>query len=236
MNEGGERLLPELAGLPIELSTQQRGQLDCVLARLEADEHAPTAVRERAAATLVHLADSLAAAGLEALQSAQMIADLGSGAGFPGIALAVALPAAEVSLIEAQRRKCEFLTSLSAEARIGNATVVCTRVEDWREGLERHDAVLARALAPQPVVLEYAAPLLRIGGALVDWRGKRAPEEEEAAQRAAAMLGMWRSEVRRTAPFEGATDHHLHVFVKREHTPERFPRRAGMARKRPLAA
>jgi 16S rRNA (guanine527-N7)-methyltransferase len=94
--------------------------------------------------------------------------------------------------------------------------------------------VVARALAAQAVVLEYAAPLLRVGGVLVDWRGKRAPDEERAGGRAAEILGMHREEIRRVAPLEGATEHHLHVFSKITETPERFPRRAGMARKRPL--
>ncbi len=109
------------------------------------------------------------------------------------------------------------------------------RAEEWGEGVARNDLVLARALAPQPVVLEYAAPLLRLGGTLVDWRGKReSPEEEEAAGRAAALLGLRRTEMRRVVPFEGARDHHLHVFGKVAETPARFPRRAGVARKRPL--
>jgi len=95
---------------------------------------------------------------------------------------------------------------------------------------------VARALAPQTVVLEYAAPLLRNGGALVDWRGRRSAEAEAQADRAATVLGLRRQEIRRVAPFEGATDHHLHVFTKVHETPPRFPRRAGIARKRPLGA
>jgi 16S rRNA (guanine527-N7)-methyltransferase len=113
---------------------------------------------------------------------------------------------------------------------------VCSRAEEWREGVSRCDVVTARALAPQPVVLEYAAPLLRMGGTLVDWRGRRDEAAEEAAQRAAALLGLSRAEIRRVIPFEGASDHHLHVFVKTGETPARFPRRAGIARKRPLGA
>jgi 16S rRNA (guanine527-N7)-methyltransferase len=84
------------------------------------------------------------------------------------------------------------------------------------------------------VVLEYAAPLLRLGGRLVDWRGRRAVAEEEAAMLAARELGLRREEVRRVQPFPASRDHHLHVFVKVAQTPTRFPRRAGMAHKRPL--
>ncbi len=183
-----------------------------------------------------HIADSLAALELDALSGARRIADLGSGAGFPGLALAVALPDAEVSLIESQTRKCEFLERLCTAAGVENARVVCTRAEEWGAGIGTNDAVLARALAPQAVVLEYAAPLLRVGGALVDWRGRRDQAAEREADRAAALLGLARDEVRRVIPFEGASDHHLHVFTKVRETPSRFPRRAGIARKRPLGS
>jgi 16S rRNA (guanine527-N7)-methyltransferase len=217
-----------------ELTAGQERQLGAVLRTLAADEHAPTAIREPEQAAQIHLADSLMALELDAVRAAARIADLGSGAGFPGLALAVALPAAEVSLIESQRRRCEFLERVCAAAEIENARAVWTRAEEWEEGIARNDVVVARALAPQPVVLEYAAPLLRTGGALVDWRGRRAREQEDAAERAAASLGLRRAEVRRVVPFDGATDRHLHVFVKLYETPPRFPRRAGIARKRPL--
>ncbi len=219
-----------------ELTAAQQRQLAAVLAMLEADEHAPTSIRAPEQAARTHVADSLAALELDAVRAARRIADLGSGAGFPGLALAVALPAAQVSLVESQRRRCEFLERVCAAAEIENARVVCSRVEDWREGVARCDVVTARALAPQPVVLEYAAPLLRMGGTLVDWRGRRDEAAERAGERAAALLGLSRVEIRRVIPFEGASDHHLHVFVKTGETPARFPRRAGIARKRPLGA
>ena len=209
-------------------------QLGVILRELQSDEHAPTTVRDAEWATDVHLADSLSALGIEAVSAARQIADIGSGAGFPGLALAVALPGAEVNLVESQRRKCEFLERVCLAAGVENARVVPARAEEWGEGISRNDVVVARALAVQPVVLEYAAPLLKLGGTLVDWRGKRVPGEEDAADRAAAVLGLRRTALRKVVPFEGARDHHLHVFAKAVQTPARFPRRAGVARKRPL--
>ena len=217
-----------------DLSPAQLAQLEAVLGVLGRDEHAPTAVREAEQAASIHIADSLAALELDAIRGVGALADLGAGAGFPGLALAVALPAAGVSLVESQRRRCEFLERVCAEAEIENVRVVCARAEEWREGFSRNDVVLARALAAQPVVLEYAAPLLVLGGSLVDWRGKRVQAEEDAAGRAAEVLGLELQEIRRVEPFEGATDRHLHVFLKVRETPARFPRRAGIARKRPL--
>ncbi|HWJ49368.1 MAG TPA: 16S rRNA (guanine(527)-N(7))-methyltransferase RsmG [Solirubrobacteraceae bacterium] len=226
----------QLGGLTAryELSALQVSQLEEILRTLEADEHAPTAVRSATQALDIHLADSLVALELDQIATATTIADIGAGAGFPGLPLAVALPAARVALVESQRRKCDFLMGIASTAGVENTTVVCARAEDWREGLESNDTVVARALAPQPVVLEYAAPLLRPGGSLVDWRGRRDADEEGAALRAAEILGLELAEIRRVEPFEGATDRHVHVFSKVAATPERFPRRAGMARKRPL--
>lgn len=218
------------------LDARQISQLEEILRTLEADEHAPTTVRTMEQALDIHVADSLVALEVEQITGARQIADLGAGAGFPGLALAVALPSATVELVESQRRKCDFLARICVAAKVENATVVCARAEDWRDGLENNDVVVARALAAQPVVLEYAAPLLRVGGALVEWRGRRDGGEEDAALRAAETLGLQRLEIRRVEPFAGATDRHLHVFAKVSATPERFPRRPGMARKRPLGS
>jgi 16S rRNA (guanine527-N7)-methyltransferase len=182
----------------------------------------------------VHVADSLEALEIDAVRAASQIADIGSGAGFPGMALAVALPGAEVSLVESNARKCEFLERASRAAEVKNAHVICARVEQWRDGLERNDVVVARALAAQPVVLEYAAPLLRLGGTLVDWRGQRNAAEEGDAACAAQQLGLRLVEIRHTEPYQGARHHHLHVYEKAAQTPPRFPRRVGVARKRPL--
>jgi 16S rRNA (guanine527-N7)-methyltransferase len=218
------------------LNARQQEQLGGVLEALASDEHAPTSVRSPQRAVNAHLADSLAALELDALGAAATIADVGAGAGFPGLALAVALPGSEVRLLDSHGGRCAFMERVIAGAGVWNAQVVCARAEDWHEGQGRHDAVLARAVAAQPVVLEYAAPLLRLGGTLVDWRGRRAADEEDAALRAADELGLRRTEVHAVAPFEGATDHHLHLYLKVRDTPERYPRRAGMARKRPLGS
>ncbi len=225
--------LAALAG-SYRLSEHQREQLGGLLDALAREQRAPTAVRSPERAVNVHLADSLAALELALVRDAHTIVDVGTGAGFPGLALAVALPGTGLRLLESQARKCEFLRGVIAGVGIENARVVCTRAERWREGEGEHDVAVARAVAAQPVVLEYAAPLLRLGGTLVDWRGRRAGDEEEAALRAAGELGLRRTEVRAVAPFEGATDHHLHLYLKVGDTPARFPRRPGMARKRPL--
>jgi 16S rRNA (guanine527-N7)-methyltransferase len=216
------------------LSGHQLDQLAQILRTLALDELAPTSVREPTQAVDVHLADSLVALELEVVRGGGRIADIGAGAGFPGLPLAVALPGSQVRLVESQARKCAFVERVEGAAGIENAEAVCARVEEWPEGIGAHDVVLARAVAPQQIVLEYAAPLLRLGGALVDWRGRRDPGEERSALEAGSILGLELKSLRWVEPYEAARDHHLHVWVKTRETPDRFPRRVGMARKKPL--
>jgi 16S rRNA (guanine527-N7)-methyltransferase len=216
------------------LKPAQERQLQAVLSKLAEAETAPTTVREPEQALRVHLADSLVALELESVRSARQIADLGAGAGFPGLPLAIALPQSKVWLVESQSRKCAFIEDVSRLAEVSNAQACCVRAEEWQEGMGRHDLVLARALAPAAVVLEYAAPLLRLGGALVEWRGQRDDDAEAAAAMAASKLGMELLQIQRMDPYADAREHHLHEYRKVVATPPRFPRRAGIARKRPL--
>lgn len=217
------------------LDERQGRRLTAILDRLASDETAPTSAKAQEEALDVHLADSLSGLELAEVREAPKIVDVGAGAGFPGLPLAVALPASQMTLVDSQARKCAFMEGVVEGADVANASVVCARVEEWPEGIGAYDAVLARALAPPAVVLEYAAPLLKLGGALIDWRGRRHEVEEEAALAAAAELGLERLAIHRAVPFPDAHSRHLHVYRKARETPDRFPRRAGMARKRPLA-
>jgi 16S rRNA (guanine527-N7)-methyltransferase len=216
------------------LTDAQQGQLARLLELIAGDGLAPTAVRAPEVAVERHVADSLAGLEIPQLAEARAIADLGSGAGLPGLVLAAALPGASVALVESQARKCAFIQGAAEAMGLKNAEVVCARAEEWSDGLGGRDVVVARALAAQPVVLEYAAPLLRVGGSVVDWRGRRNPAEEVRAAHAASELGLERERVHRVAPAPGADEHHLHVFRKTHPTPSRFPRRPGVATRRPL--
>jgi 16S rRNA (guanine527-N7)-methyltransferase len=130
---------------------------------------------------------------------------------------------------------------LARAAHIENARAVVARAEEWARvapllggGREAYDVVTARAVAPLAVLAEYAAPLLADGGVLVAWKGRRDGEEERAGAAAAERLGLSVEEVRHVVPFEGAEERHLHVMRKVAPTPAEFPRRVGVARKRPL--
>jgi 16S rRNA (guanine527-N7)-methyltransferase len=216
------------------LSATETNQLTRFGSILVADEHAPTTVREPGRVRDDHLADALVALELPVVRDARALADLGAGAGVPGIPLAIALPEARVFLVEGHGRKCDFMRAAAAQLDLANVEVVHGRAETWTSGLGSMDVVTARALAPLDVVAEYAAPLLRIGGALVSWRGQRDPDDEAAGCRAAAILGLSVEDPLRVEPYAGALNRHLHVMVKMTATPDRFPRRDGVARKRPL--
>lgn len=216
------------------LAAHAQRQLDCLLGALTEDPRAPTTVRQRARAIDDHLADSLVALELAQVRQAGTIADLGSGAGLPGLPLAVALGDAAVSVVESASRKCAFLTQTVQSCGLSNVVVVNARAEDLGRTGQRFDVVTVRALAALAVVAEYAAPLLRIGGTLVAWRGQRDAEGERAAERAALELGLRVGEIRRVTPYAGAVARHLHLMSKVSITPARFPRRPGMAVKRPL--
>jgi 16S rRNA (guanine527-N7)-methyltransferase len=207
-----------------------------LLEALAAEPDPPTTVREPADALEQHVADSLSGLEVAELRSAESIADIGAGAGFPGLVLAIALPAARVDLVESAQRKCEVIERLAAAASAQNARAVGARAEDWAagEGREAYAAVTARALAPLPVLAEYAAPLLRAGGVLVAWKGARDEEEERAGAAAAEQLGLEPGAVLAVRPFPGAHSRHLYLYPKVSETPERFPRRPGVAAKRPL--
>ena len=191
-------------------------------------------MRDPQAAADVHVADSLSGLELEAVRGARAIADVGSGAGLPGLVLAAALPEARVWLVESASRKCAFLERAIGAMGIHNAEVVCERAEAWAAGRDACDLVTARAVAPLAVLVEYAAPLLRAGGALVAWKGRPEADEEAAGERAAEVAGLGPREVARVRPFPGVRDRTLYLYVKVRPTPDHLPRRPGMARKRPL--
>lgn len=211
-------------------------RLEALVAALLREPDPHTTIADPAAIEDLHLADSLAVLDLPAVRDSASIADVGAGAGFPGLPLAIALPAARVDLLESARRKCAVIERLAEAAGADNARAVPARAEEWAlgEGAEKYDVATARAVAALPVLVEYAAPLLREGGVLVAWKGARSPEEEAAGERAAALLGLDPVEVRRVSPFVAARERHLHVYRKVKPTPERVPRRPGMAAKRPL--
>jgi 16S rRNA (guanine527-N7)-methyltransferase len=185
-----------------------------------------TAHGELEAARREHVLDALAAAPF--VESGPVV-DVGSGGGSPGIPLAIARPDLEFVLLEARRRKCAFLESATTE--LPNARVLCARAEDHARGAGRdaYATALARALAPPPVAAEWCLPLVALGGLLILYTGE--PAVEEVAAVADRLGGSSPTAV----PVTGSERRHLVLVRKTAPTPPEFPRRPGLARKRPLA-
>ncbi|MGN6258821.1 MAG: 16S rRNA (guanine(527)-N(7))-methyltransferase RsmG [Solirubrobacterales bacterium] len=217
-----------------ELDAPAREKLEAVLALL-AEERASVSSVVDQRAWQVHVIDSLTGLEVPELRPARRIADVGAGAGFPGLALALALPAAEVDLIESVGRKCEFMRRAIEAAEIPNATVLNTRSEDWAasEGREAYDAVTARAVGRLSTLAELASPLLKPNGVLVAWKGKRDAEEERQLANASADLAMTPEEILDVGNRAGSEHRHLHVIRKTGPTPPNLPRKPGIAKKRP---
>jgi 16S rRNA (guanine527-N7)-methyltransferase len=217
------------------LSPAARRSMETVLELLAAERASVSSVTDPAQAWKVHVDDSLSGLEVADLAAARTIADVGSGAGFPGLPLAVALPGARVEMIESVGRKCDFIRLAIERAGIANATVSNARSEELAAGAgrESYAAVTARAVGRLSTLAELASPLLAEGGVLVAWKGKRDPDEEAELGRAAAALAMEPGPVLAVGPYAGSRHRHLHVFHKRGPTPEDLPRRPGMAKKRP---
>ncbi len=183
----------------------------------------------------VHVADSLTGLEVPELREAKKIADIGAGAGFPGLVLAVALPGAQVDLIESIGRKCEFMRRAIETAGIANASVRNTRSEDLAaaEGRGAYDAITARAVGRLSTLAELASPLLKPNGVLVAWKGKRDEDEERQLENAAEALAMRPEAVLDVGARAGSQHRHLHVIRKSGPTPPNLPRKPGIAKKRP---
>jgi 16S rRNA (guanine527-N7)-methyltransferase len=170
------------------------------------------------------------------VRDAGRVADLGSGGGFPGLVLAIALPEAHVALVESVGRKAAFLAGATERLGLANVEVIGARAEAWPAGLGAQDVVTGRALAALPVLVEYAAPLLAVGGQLVAWKGRIEDPEAADGAAAAAALGMSEPVAVPVEPFRGSDERCLYLSSKVSPTPPGYPRRPGMARKRPFRA
>lgn len=220
-----------------ELPPDAAGPLAALVEALAREVDPPTTIREPTAVVERHLADAFEGLRVPGLASAARIADLGAGAGFPGLPLAVALPGARVDLVESQRRKCAVIERLADAAGLENARALPLRAEDLAsgEGRAAYGAVTARAVAPLAVLVEYGAPLLTLGGVLVAWKGEPDEGEVTDGDEVAELVGLQPERPLAADPFPGAR-RTLYVYSKVKDTPEFLPRRAGMAVKRPLSA
>ena len=183
-----------------------------------------------------HLDDAFGLAAIQRPQAGEHWADLGSGAGLPGLPLAVAHPATTFTLIDAQRRRLDWVAATAAELHLTNVEVVHARLEDYGRGPAREsfDVATARALGALPVVAELGLPLLRIAGQLLIPRGQPGTDELEQAAAACKQLGGRIDGVipNPTSPIDQVG--FVVIMAKIAATSPRFPRRSGVPARTPL--
>lgn len=232
-------------GIADRLTLRGAGQLADLVDLVATDGHAPTTVREPDEIWQVHIADSLS--GVSAVADAlgagiegNRIADIGAGAGFPGLVLAIALPEVHVTLVESVGKKCLFMDRVIEQLQIDNARTFNGRAEELAAarppagGREAFNVVTARALSSLPSLLELSSPLLADGGTLVAWRGARDQAEEADSVSTGGKTAMVAVDVEPVTPYPGSKNRHIHRWRKQGETPSGLPRRPGQAQKRPL--
>ena len=197
--------------------------------------------KERGLIITDHILDSLSCLTLKGVRWEGRLVDVGTGGGLPGIPLAIACPEMHVTLLETTSKKVRFLETVLEKLELGNVELLEARVEEvggdrkWRDSF---DLSVIRAVASLPVVIEYCAPLIRTGGLLVAMKGNLQEEELATGRLAAPQLHMRLKGLHQVeyCPSLEAKARVLAVFEKTSHTPRAFPRRMGLAKRRPLGA
>jgi len=184
-----------------------------------------------------HFTDSLTVLRTELIPERSRIIDVGTGAGFPGMVLAMARGDLEVTLLDAQQKRLNFLEAVGRETGMTNITLMHGRAEDAardRKHREQYDIALARAVAPLNILGEYLLPFVRIGGCALCWKGPALQDEAEAGRRAAHLLG-GRLEMPVRYTVAGRDWEHLILPIRKVHrTPGIYPRKAGTPKTKPL--
>ncbi len=183
-----------------------------------------------------HLNDALGLAAIRRPEPEERWADLGSGAGLPGLPLAAAYRATSFTLVDAQRRRLDWVAATAAKLELPNVAVIHTRLEDYGRGPARQsfDVATARALGPLPVVAELGLPLLKVGGQLLIPRGRPGDDELEQAATACAQLG---GRIDGVIPNPASSIDRVGfvvIMAKIAATSPRFPRRSGVPARTPL--
>jgi 16S rRNA (guanine527-N7)-methyltransferase len=196
-----------------------------------------TAITDPEAIEMRHFLDSLSVVLAVPLAPGQRVIDVGTGAGFPGLPLRLIAPQIELTLLESTAKKTHFLQHIVDLLKVDNVRIVNARAEDSGQEpthRERHDVVLARAVAQMPALSEYLLPLCKVGGRCVALKGENAAAETQQAENALTILGGRLEKILPVELPQVTETHHLVVIEKVAATPPQYPRRPGMPTKRPL--
>lgn len=197
-----------------------------------------TAVRDRDEALQKHIADSLSCDFMEEYEASENVIDIGTGAGFPGVPLAIVSPDKKFTLVDSLNKRLRIIDELTGELGIKNVTTVHGRAEDVgksKEHREKYDICVSRAVASLDVLCEWCLPLVKKGGYFVAYKGENVSRETEDAASAIKLLGGKIVEIRKVQTEEESISGHVLVMIKKvKNTPSKYPRQAGQARKNPL--
>lgn len=165
-------------------------------------------------------------------QGVKEILDVGSGAGFPGIVWAIAMPNAKLTLIDATKKKCDFLNEVVTALNLKNVRILNLRAEDYKQK-EKYDLVTARAVSSLPILLEITAPFCKVNGYVLALKGKNGRNELEESLNARKMLKLEVVTIQEEKLFDDDTRINF-LFKKKEKTAHRYPRAWGIIQKSPL--
>jgi 16S rRNA (guanine527-N7)-methyltransferase len=183
-----------------------------------------------------HFLDSLSAARSIPPGPIKLI-DVGAGAGLPGIPIKLVRPDVSLTLLEATRKKCDFLQAVVDDLQLTDVKVVNARAEEagrLAEHREQYDIAIARAVAEMPTLLEYLLPLVRVGGRALAQKSKDVLNDVQRAELALATLGGRLNDIVSVSVPELNEVRYLVVVEKIDRTPEKYPRRTGVPAKKPL--
>jgi 16S rRNA (guanine527-N7)-methyltransferase len=184
-----------------------------------------------------HFVDSIACCGWREVRTAQTIVDVGTGAGFPGVPLAIVWPDKEFLLIDARRKRIRVLDEILTILSLKNIKTIHGRAEDlarmdmYREAF---DLCVSRAVANLAVLVEYGLPFVRIGGWMLAYKGTEIEKEADAATNAIALLGGRLARTYDVVIPSCSLQHKILSVEKIAHTVETYPRHAGQSKKNPL--
>jgi 16S rRNA (guanine527-N7)-methyltransferase len=196
-----------------------------------------TAITNPAAIQTRHFLDSLTCALATGDLNGQNLVDIGTGAGFPGLPLKILYPELKLTLVESVTKKTHFLEAVVQQLELKEVTVLSERAETIGQSVThrgRYDWAIARAVAEMRVLVEYLLPLCRVGGHILAQKGETAPAETEAAAKAIQTLGGGPPQLYAIQLPQRDEQHYLVAIEKIKETPPTYPRRPGMATKRPL--
>lgn len=196
-----------------------------------------TAITDREDFIRKHFLDSLTCCSFPEMEEANRIIDVGTGAGFPGIPLALMFPDKQFTLMDSLKKRLNIIDELTETLGINNVRTLHGRAEDlarMKEHREQYDLCVSRAVANLAVLSEYTLPFLKVGGSLLAYKGPEAIQEIKSSVGAIRTLGGILSEERRVTIPGLETSHVILVIDKIKHTPAPYPRKAGTPAKEPL--